>query len=890
MRLPTLAVLAIAVPFSIAAQPAGDAPITILQTTDIHDHANGADHVGLDVDKNTGRGAAGSYARMASYITYVRSSAGHPVVLVDSGDWTMGTFYDLTLTSSPFGLSFLDLMAYDCVTLGNHEFDYTSRGLAQILASAQASFGFHTPIVASNMNLNGNADLAPFVGAGRAIQTTRVQQLSNGVKVGYIGLMGRAAAVDAAGSAPVSFTDFAARYSLVQNLVNDLRTAQGVNVVIVLSHSGTDATGATGEDVDLAKNVTGIDVIASGHTHTPLTSARAVTNGTWTTQIIDAGAYGSSVFRLDVTYHPAANTTTVDASANTAMTDASLAAIQPDQFVNAVVSGLVSARDLQVNATLAPLLTQYFPDYDKANTGKGIYHPVGAAAQDMVSNARDLLPGPNGLGDLTADAIRGVSNALIAQTLKAAGGSPANLPQYDFNPVQLSVVPTGTLRSTLRAGVPLSFADIYNVLPLGFSPDTTQALPVAFPLISGYLELADVKKLCALQLAGQTNLASSDFYLNMSGIRYSLKSAELYTYFKYATAAAVLQTVQQKAGAGSIPAGRALSAVTSLLVDNGASLLALYGGDNPYAGAIVALNDSNPSLSQISANLAVVGQVGIAGLSDAATGGNRLSSLILSKAIAAIDTISAFAPTDSANTGSVTDLPGVPRVRVVADLFTFSALGAVQAQFGITLNAYRAPTGPATLSPADPVGLLANRINLTPLSPSVQELKGWMALLSFLGSSLNGNVGSAYASSSDFTQFGSFGAAVQTRNASYPAAGFAQFTGEIASLQGAPVCGPGAPVINAVTNASYGSTISGAGTIVVWGSGFSMGGGNAVLLSRPGVTTPLTFNASSGSYFWDLSPNQINASLAGRIAAGQWMLSMKNACGTSSAAFPVTIQ
>src|ERR1700742_2519455 len=103
--------------------------ITILQTTDLHHHANGADHVGLDVDPVDGTSTTGAYARIASYVGFVRSSAGHPVILVDSGDWTMGTLYDLTLGSQPLGVGFLGAMRYDAVALGNHEFDYSPRGL-----------------------------------------------------------------------------------------------------------------------------------------------------------------------------------------------------------------------------------------------------------------------------------------------------------------------------------------------------------------------------------------------------------------------------------------------------------------------------------------------------------------------------------------------------------------------------------------------------------------------------------------------------------------------------------------------------------------------------------------------------------------------------------------
>src|SRR5207253_11420324 len=106
-------VLVFAIATNVAAQntskrrvvnPASPDVITILQTTDLHHHANGSAHVGLDVDPATGMSTVGSYARISAYINYVRATAGHPVVLVDSGDWTMGTLYDLTLSSQPLAL------------------------------------------------------------------------------------------------------------------------------------------------------------------------------------------------------------------------------------------------------------------------------------------------------------------------------------------------------------------------------------------------------------------------------------------------------------------------------------------------------------------------------------------------------------------------------------------------------------------------------------------------------------------------------------------------------------------------------------------------------------------------------------------------------------------
>ena len=558
-------------PMSLSAQTTGNAQITILQTTDLHHHANGADHTGLDVDPVNATSPTGAYARISAYVNYVRANSDHPVVLVDSGDWTMGTLYDLTLATRPLGLLFLDLMKYDCVTLGNHEFDYSTKGLAQILGAAQTAFAFRTPIVASNMNLGGSTDLAPFVGKGKSIQTTRIQDLGNGLRVGYIGLMGKNAAADAPAAAPVSFTDFSADYAAIQSLVDGLRNNQGVQVVIVLSHSGTDASGTTGEDIALASHVRGIDVIASGHTHTPLAAAHSVTAGGWTTQIIDAGAFGTNVARIDLTYHPDTNSTTLDTSASPAMTDAGLSLTHAGLVADPAIAALVHTVDQQLNTSLGAFFKQTFLDYDPTSLAKGIYHPVGTAAQNMVSNLQDPVQSPNGLGDLVADSIRSIPNTILTQTLTAVGNNPANLPGFDFIPFQASLVATGVLRGKLLMGVPLSFADVYNVLPLGITPDSSQALPVGYPLVSAYLDLADVKSLCALQLLAQSNLAPADYYLNFSGLKYGLKSTEAYLYFKYATAAGVLQLVAQKAAAGSIPATQALFALLTLSRDSGAA-------------------------------------------------------------------------------------------------------------------------------------------------------------------------------------------------------------------------------------------------------------------------------------------------------------------------------
>ncbi|HJT17999.1 MAG TPA: hypothetical protein VJ853_11445, partial [Thermoanaerobaculia bacterium] len=409
-----------------------------------------------------------------------------------------------------------------------------------------------------------------------------------------------------------------------------------------------------------------------------------------------------------------------------------------------------------------PLFKTIFPDYSSPSLGSGIYHPVATAAQDMVSNSSSAVAAPNGLGDLVADAQRNTANGIIAKV-------PASIPGFDSTPYQVGAVATGVLRTRLRAGVPITFADIYDVAPLGISPDLSQALPIGYPMISAYINVDDLKQVAALQLVAQSALVDPDFYLNLSGIQYTLKPDAAKAYFKSATAAGVLKITSAKATAGSVAAGQALGA----LITNAASLPAL-AATNPYAAAMVTLNDP----TQIPANLAELGNVGIA-----ATNGT-INSYIVSKAVAAIDTVSGFAPNDLENTGATTPLASGTRVRAIVDLYAALLLGAVDAQYGTTIALW--PSATSTKPMQSLTDFLGNRVDADPATAGTQELKEWQSLLSYVTTGLNSSIGSDYASTTNFTDFPSFGKAVTTRDANYPLASIGQMMTTLGGLQAAP--------------------------------------------------------------------------------------------------------
>jgi hypothetical protein len=88
-----------------------------------------------------------------------------------------------------------------------------------------------------------------------------------------------------------------------------------------------------------------------------------------------------------------------------------------------------------------------------------------------------------------------------------------------------------------------------------------------------------------------------------------------------------------------------------------------------------------------------------------------------------------------------------------------------------------------------------------------------------------------------------------------------------------------APVLTAATDLDGSGNVSASGTIVVWGQGFTPSGGNSLVFQRPGVSD-VVLSESNGSYFWDYSTGQINASLRG-LAPGTWTLSAHSACSAS---------
>lgn len=237
------------------------AAITILHTNDIH-------------------GALDDAPRLVTVVNQVRDASGEDnVILVDAGDVYSGTLYS-TLFNGEAESWFMNQLRYDVVTLGNHEFDKDS----QWLASFVGQLGF--PVVNSNFSFTRNSVLA-----GKTKPWVVIEKGGN--RYGVFGLITvRTRELSWPGPDVVMNDEVEAARRTVSALQKE-----GINKIIALTHLGWD------DDLELARQVAGIDVIIGGHTHTiPTSFPTVVTNGIEPTLVVQAGAQGEYLGRLDIRF------------------------------------------------------------------------------------------------------------------------------------------------------------------------------------------------------------------------------------------------------------------------------------------------------------------------------------------------------------------------------------------------------------------------------------------------------------------------------------------------------------------------------------------------------------------------------------------------------------
>lgn len=271
--------------FSIVGFAEDNDEIKILFTHDIHDYfypTTTIEH-GVTIEH-------GGAAKLATVINENKSDNS---IYLDAGDFSMGTLFQAAYSTDAFELRNLGVCGCKVTTFGNHEFDYGLDGISKMLRAAKASGDPLPEIVQSNIDFSGELteEQKEFKAACEeyGVKENTIVNIG-GKKVGIFGVVG----YDCISciQAELNYIDYIEASKIqVQKLLE-----QGCDLIICLSHSGTDETGESGEDFDLAGSVPGIDVIISGHSHS--TYFQPVTRNE--TVLVSSGEYLKNVGQLEL--------------------------------------------------------------------------------------------------------------------------------------------------------------------------------------------------------------------------------------------------------------------------------------------------------------------------------------------------------------------------------------------------------------------------------------------------------------------------------------------------------------------------------------------------------------------------------------------------------------
>ena len=443
--------------------------VTILFTHDMHDNM-----IPYQWKQEGKVSLIGGYARMETAIRKEKET-DNEALLVDAGDFSMGTPFQTIFQSDAPELRMLGLMGYDAVTLGNHEFDYRAEGLAQSLNAAKDSGDKVPVIVQSNMTYPTDKDgklsnsLKMLKNAAQNYGIKDYITLKrNGIKIGIFGVMGE----DSASKAPMSGAKFVDEIKQAKRVVKILKEKEKAEVIICLSHSGTWDDKSKSEDEILAKKVPQINVIISGHTHSELEKPIMIGK----TVIGSCGCYGKNLGVIRLTQNE-------DKSfeLNEYRLDPIIDNLQTDEAVNAKISEFKKS-----------VQKKYF---DKFNLK---FDQVVAASPFDFESIDELYAkhAESALGDLISDA--------YIYTVKQAEGK-----SYEKNPIAASIVPCGTVRGSIYKGN-VTAADAFCISSLGIGADKV----AGYPLINVYLTGKELKTICEVDASIAPIMGDAQLYLS----------------------------------------------------------------------------------------------------------------------------------------------------------------------------------------------------------------------------------------------------------------------------------------------------------------------------------------------------------------------------------------
>ena len=204
--------------------------LTILHTSEHRGTLQPIDHGAF-----TGQGGV---ERRAPLIKQVRKEVEH-LLVVDSGGLLMGTAMS-SVYRGEADIAAMNLMGYDAVAVGNHDFDFGTQHLKELHKAATF------PFLCSNVRPH-----AP----GTCVRYT-IKTLGP-LRIGLIALIGTRNHPDTFNRTAVREVEFQDPIAAAKKAAEELRDR--VDLLVAITHQDTE------EDLALAKAVPALDVIIGGH-------------------------------------------------------------------------------------------------------------------------------------------------------------------------------------------------------------------------------------------------------------------------------------------------------------------------------------------------------------------------------------------------------------------------------------------------------------------------------------------------------------------------------------------------------------------------------------------------------------------------------------------------
>ena len=432
--------------------------IDVLFTHDTHSHLDSFSTIVNGEQKEVG-----GFAKIKTLINEKKKEDPDTLIL-DGGDFSMGTLIQTVYDTEAAELRMLGYLGYDVTTFGNHEFDYRSQGLANMLKAAKSSGETLPEIVVCNVDWD-SMEKAGLNDGQKQIQSAfetygvkdYVMVQKGDAKIAVVGVFGK----DALECAPTCELSFKDPVEAVKKTVEEIKKNEEADMIACVSHGGTWEDESKSEDELLAKAVPDLDLIISGHTHSEL--QEAIRHGN--TYIVSCGEYGRNLGSLSMTQNS-------DGRWNLSAYE--LIPVSEDVKAD-------KATQERIDALMDTVDTNYLADF-------GYTRKEVLAQNDVEFNSLEEMGTEHkelNLGDIMADAyVYAVENSEY----------------YDGDPVDVAVVPSGTVRDTYTKG-DITVEDVYNSFSLGIGKDGV----AGYPLINAYLTGKELK------LVAEVDASISDF-------------------------------------------------------------------------------------------------------------------------------------------------------------------------------------------------------------------------------------------------------------------------------------------------------------------------------------------------------------------------------------------